>query len=47
MINFDCVTKENIKDHNPIWSKIPKNPYRMLIICKFCIWKKIIIFAII
>ena len=32
MINFDCVTKENIKNHNPNWSKPPDHSYRILII---------------
>ena len=32
MINFDDVTKENIKKHNPNWPQIPGHPYRMLII---------------
>ena len=32
MINFDDVTKENLKEHNPNWSQIPDHPYRMLII---------------
>ena len=32
MINFDDVTKENIKGHNPNWSQIPDHPYRILII---------------
>ena len=32
MINFDDVVKENIKEHNPNCSKIPDNPYRILII---------------
>ena len=31
MIHFDCVTKENIKEHNANWLKIPDNPYRILI----------------
>ena len=33
MINFDDVTKENIKEHNPNWSQIPDpdHPYRILI----------------
>ena len=31
MINFDDVTKGNIKEHNPNWPEIP-DPYRMLII---------------
>ena len=32
MINFDDVTKENIKEHNPNWSKVFDHPYRILII---------------
>ena len=33
MINFDDVTKENIKEHNPNWlPQIPDYPYRILII---------------
>ena len=32
MINFDDVTKENIKEHNPNWSQISNHPYRILII---------------
>ena len=32
MINFDDVTKENIKKHNPNWPQIPSHPYRILII---------------
>ena len=32
MINFDDVTKENIKEHNPNWTQIPEHPYRILII---------------
>ena len=31
MINFDDVTKENIKEHNPVWLKIYDHPYRLLI----------------
>ena len=31
MTNFDDVTKENIKEHNPNWPHIPDHPYRMLI----------------
>ena len=30
MINFDGVTKENIKEHNPNSPRIPDNPYRIL-----------------
>ena len=29
MINFDDVTKENIREHNPNWTKIPYHQYRM------------------
>ena len=32
MINFDHITKENIKEQNPNRSQIPDHPYRMLII---------------
>ena len=32
MINFDDVTKENIKEHNPNWPEIPDHSHRMLII---------------
>ena len=32
MINFNDVTKENIKGHNPNWLRIPDHPYRILII---------------
>ena len=31
MINFDDVTKENIKEHNPSWSQFPDHSYRLLI----------------
>ena len=31
MIHFDDVIKENIKEHNPNWPKIPDHPYRILI----------------
>ena len=30
MINFDDVTKENIKLHDPTWLQIPNHPYRIL-----------------
>ena len=26
MINFDDVTKENMKEHNPNWFQIPDHP---------------------
>ena len=29
MINFDDVTKENIKKHNPNWPESPNYPYRI------------------
>ena len=29
MINFDNVTKENLKEHNPIWLQIPDHLYRI------------------
>ena len=32
MINFDDVTKENIKEHNSNWPQISDRPYRILII---------------
>ena len=32
MINFDDVTKENIKQHSPNWPDILDHPYRRLII---------------
>ena len=32
MINFDDITKENIKENNLNWPQIPNHPYRMLII---------------
>ena len=31
MMNFDDVTKENIKEHNPNWPQIPDHPYRISI----------------
>ena len=30
MINFDDVTKENIKEHNPNWLEIPGYPIQNL-----------------
>ena len=32
MTNFDNVTKENIKEHNPNWPQIPDHPYRIFTI---------------
>ena len=37
MINFDDVTKEKIKEHNPDWAQIPDHPYR--IYRRLWIWK--------
>ena len=32
MFNFDCISKENIKEHNTKWPEISDHPYRVLII---------------
>ena len=32
MFNFDYITKEDIKEHNPNWPKIPDHPYKILIV---------------
>ena len=32
MFNFDSITKEYIKEHNPNWSEIPDHPYKMLMV---------------
>ena len=35
MYNFDCISKENIKEHNPLrphWPEMPNHPYWILII---------------
>ena len=32
MVNFDNVTKENIKEYHPDWPQIPDHPYRALIV---------------
>ena len=32
MINFDYITKENLKEHYPIWPQITDHPNRILII---------------
>ena len=29
MINFDYVTIEKIKEHNPNWPQIPDHPYKI------------------
>ena len=41
MINFDDVTKENIKQHNSNWPQIPDHPYRTLIIAHAGLGKQI------
>ena len=46
MINFGNIIKENIKEKNPNWSKIPDHSYRILIIGDFSIRTKIIIYLI-
>ena len=35
MINFDDVTKEKVKEHNPSWPEIPNHPYRILVVGGF------------
>ena len=30
MLNFDYIKKEDTKEHNPNWSEISDNPYRIL-----------------
>ena len=32
MINFDDITKENIKEHDSNWPEIPDHPYGILIV---------------
>ena len=32
MFNFDYITKKDIKEHNPSWSEIPDQPYRISIV---------------
>ena len=32
MFNFDCITEEDIKEHNPNWLEIPDHSYRVLIV---------------
>ena len=40
MINFDDVTKNNIREHNPNWPEFPDHPYRILIVKSFGSGKK-------
>ena len=32
MFNFDYITKEDIKKHNPNWPETPDHPHRILIV---------------
>ena len=32
MFNFDYITKEDIKEHNPNYPEILEHPYRILIV---------------
>ena len=31
-VNFDYITKEDIKEHEPYWPEIPNNPYGIFVI---------------
>ena len=44
MINFDDVTKENIKEHNLNWPQIPDYLYKMLIVWGSTFWENKFIF---
>ena len=35
MVNFDYITKEDITEHNLIWSQISDNPCRILIVAGY------------
>ena len=39
MINYDDITKENIKEHNSNWPQIPDHLCRILITGRLWIWK--------
>ena len=43
MISFNDITKENIKERNPIWSQIPNHACGILILRNFGSAKKWII----
>ena len=32
MFNFDYITKQDIKEHNPNWPEIPDHQYRLLMV---------------
>ena len=36
MFNFDYISKENIKEHNPKWPEITDHPYQISIIGSSC-----------
>ena len=40
MFNFDSITREDIKEHNPNWSEIPDHSYRILTVGGFGFGKK-------
>ena len=35
IINFDDVTKENIKEYNPNWPQMPDHPYKIFLSWNF------------
>ena len=35
MINFDYVTNQNTKEHNPNWPEVPDHSYKILIVSGF------------
>ena len=39
MIDYDDITKENIKRHNPNWPQISDHPYKILVIRSSGSWK--------
>ena len=39
MFNFDYITKEDIKEHNPNWAKPSDHSCRILRSWSFWIWK--------
>ena len=47
MINFDGVSKENIKEHNANWPYILDHPYRISIITGFGSWKTNLLFNVV
>ena len=47
MTNYDHVTKENIKQHNPNWPHIPDYPCRILVTDSSKSRKMIILFNLI